>query len=109
MCLLHKHNLNTCLVARPLAPAPRLPRTLLLEGLTLSWRQDGTQGVGSLSPGLGAGETVPSSLKGVACGAVEHPSPRAVRDCWFFPPTVGGPSLYWVGVTVLRHTQVSWW
>lgn len=90
--------------------APRLPQTLPSGGLALSQHGDRTQGVDSLSPDLGAREMVSPSLKGVTCGPVEQPGPRAVAmAAGSFYRRRGAPSLYWVGIMVLHTLRRTDW
>lgn len=90
--------------------APRLPQTLPSGGLALLQHRDRTQGVDSLSYGLGAREMVSPSLKGVTCGPVEQPAPRAVAmAAGSFYHQRGALSLYWVGITVLHTLRRTDW
>lgn len=77
--------------------APWLPQTLPWGGLALSQHGDRTQRVDSLSPGLGAREMVPPSLKGVTCSPVEQPAPQAaaVAAGSFYPQWGHRPFTGW--------------
>lgn len=87
--------------------APRLPQTLPSGGLALLQHRDRTQGVDSLSSGLGAREMVSPSLKGMTCGPVEQPAPQAVAmAAGSFYHQRGAPSLYWWESRFYTHSDV---